>query len=242
MAAAHIVLSECGSPAHSGFVLCVGSDDEDEDVVSVDSDTAVPFDLYMDLINAGERARARGQHHVEPSSNKPHLVHTPVMALPRIASSRRAASVGAGVFGGSRSMEDATVIRSPSASRSALHAALTSAHAPVQPSFLESQTGTPGSNCGKICAEVHLDLGPPDLIELESSECVRRASHSWAHTSAMMASKAASGPPMMQTYKLLQMSASCAAVDCITGLFAGRVFSSAHAPLALGTQDPGELV
>lgn len=32
--------------------------------VCIDADTEVPFELYLDLVDAGRRARARGQHHM----------------------------------------------------------------------------------------------------------------------------------------------------------------------------------
>jgi len=37
--------------------------------VCIDADTEVPFELYLDLVESGKRARARGQHHkVRPRS------------------------------------------------------------------------------------------------------------------------------------------------------------------------------
>lgn len=57
--------------------------------VPVDSSTAVPVALYKDLMNAGERARARGQHRVERGSRigqRPRLVQARAWSLPRVPS------------------------------------------------------------------------------------------------------------------------------------------------------------
>eukprot|EP00445_Apocalathium_hangoei_P040129 CAMPEP_0203967048 /NCGR_PEP_ID=MMETSP0359-20131031/96131_1 /ASSEMBLY_ACC=CAM_ASM_000338 /TAXON_ID=268821 /ORGANISM="Scrippsiella Hangoei, Strain SHTV-5" /LENGTH=301 /DNA_ID=CAMNT_0050904733 /DNA_START=56 /DNA_END=962 /DNA_ORIENTATION=- len=69
---------------------CEDSDDEEpsspNNVVAVDSDTAVPADLYQDLICAGERARARGQHRIARgrSDSRPHLVRARASSLPKL--------------------------------------------------------------------------------------------------------------------------------------------------------------
>lgn len=45
--------------------------------VNIDKSTSIPFDLYLDMMKAGDRAKNYGQHHLRGiRSGKPHLVIT----------------------------------------------------------------------------------------------------------------------------------------------------------------------
>jgi len=211
------------------------SGDEDDDVVPVDSDTTVPLDLYRDLVCAAERARARGQHHIEPAGqchSRPHLVHAPTVSLPRLPPLGFGGSVVIGID--ETPTEGSPGDSTPSPSRRSPSASPNPVLVPMQPG-----ARTP---CAQLCAEVHLDLGPPDVIKTvyEKNGLERRSRRPWTRHPATMASKATGGAPN-QVHGFPLMSASCAAVERLTDLFGTRGFAGSL-PLVFGVQDPGELV